>query len=335
LGLAIGLMAKGPLALVLAGLPLGLWTLRSREWGLVWRALPWWRGSLLLLVLVLPWYVLAEQRTPGFLNYFLLGEHWHRFVTPGWSGDRYGGAHAVPWGSIWAYAWVATLPWSLLLPLAWWRWRHAPSASPRSAAPVAPGLQPRERYLLLWSLAPAVFFTFAGNILWTYVLPAIPALALLGAAWLSRRYDDDHVNRWLTGGLATSGVLLIGLMGAISPQPQADFHTTKALVAEVSALNKNSSTLLFYPARSYSASFYTQGQAKTLTKVSDIWDRMAWPHSFLAVKASAEDTLPPELRKQLHFLFQRGDYKLFEMGSTVSPDPSLAPSLAAPALAKP
>ena len=53
------------------------------------------RGTLLMLMLMLmlmlalsvPWYVVAERHTPGFLNYFLLGEHWHRFVTPGWGGD--------------------------------------------------------------------------------------------------------------------------------------------------------------------------------------------------------------------------------------------------------
>lgn len=31
-GLAVGLMSKGPLALVLAGLPIVLWTLWNREW---------------------------------------------------------------------------------------------------------------------------------------------------------------------------------------------------------------------------------------------------------------------------------------------------------------
>ncbi|VTL98217.1 Uncharacterised protein [Pseudomonas aeruginosa] len=43
---------------------------------------------------------------------------------------------------------------------------------------------------------PCLFFTFAGNVLWTYVLPGLPALALLAAdllraplarsAWLRR-----------------------------------------------------------------------------------------------------------------------------------------------------
>jgi hypothetical protein len=261
------------------------------------------------------------------LNYFLVGEHWHRFVTPGWSGDRYGGAHSAPWGSIWAYAWFATLPWSLLLPLIWWRWRKAKAesmASLESAQLAAPDHQPLQHYLLLWSLAPALFFTFAGNILWTYVLPAIPPLALLGAAWLSRSYGDDRVNRWLVRGLAASSVLLAGMVVTLNLKSFEDFQTTKLLVADFNSLNTRSSALLFYPTRPYSASFYTQGQAKALAQPSDVLDRLAWPHSFVAVKVSAEGSLPADVRAQLHFLTQRGDYKLFEMGNSLVPGATAA-----------
>ena len=322
LGLVIGLLAKGPLALVLAGLPLGLWTLFNRQWRQVWLNLPWWRGSLLVVLLVVPWYVMAELRTPGFLNYFLVGEHWHRFVTPGWSGDRYGGAHSASWGSIWAYAWFATLPWALLLPLAWWRWRKTKAqfiALQESAALAAPDHQPLQNYLLLWSLAPALFFTFAGNIIWTYVLPAIPPLALLGSAWLSRSYDDERVNQWLARGVAVSALCLVGFVVTLNLKSFEDFQTTKLLIADVNTLNTRSSALLFYPARPYSASFYTLGQAKSVTQMSEVWERMAWPQSFLAVKVSEEATLPLEVRSQLHFLLKRGDYKLFEMGNNLLP----------------
>ena len=35
------------------------------------------------ILLAAPWYVLAEIRTPGFLEYFVIGEHWNRFAVPG------------------------------------------------------------------------------------------------------------------------------------------------------------------------------------------------------------------------------------------------------------
>lgn len=138
LGLGLGLLAKGPLTLILAGLPIGLWALLEWRWRALWRGLPWIRGSLLMLLVAAPWYLLAELKTPGFLEYFLLGEHWQRFVTAGWDGDRYGNAHAYPYGSVWLFLLAAAFPWSLWLPLLLWLgWRQRgrwSMASPRAGA---------------------------------------------------------------------------------------------------------------------------------------------------------------------------------------------------------
>ncbi len=54
LGLGLGLLAKGPLTLILAGLPIGLWTLLEWRWRALWRGLPWIRGSLLMLLVAAP-----------------------------------------------------------------------------------------------------------------------------------------------------------------------------------------------------------------------------------------------------------------------------------------
>src|SRR5690606_33720537 len=148
------------------------------------RQLPWFSGLLLTSVLVLPWYVLAEQKTPGFLQYFLVGEHILRFIDPGWSGDLYGSAHQRAHGTIWLYALAATFPWSLLvLPHLFWR------VGTGKLPPLLQSLRndPRLGYLLGWALFTPAFFTLAGNILWTYVLPAIPAFSILAARSLSLR----------------------------------------------------------------------------------------------------------------------------------------------------
>ncbi|VAW97261.1 hypothetical protein MNBD_GAMMA23-1806 [hydrothermal vent metagenome] len=38
----------------------------------VWQRIPWLSGGLLMLALTLPWYILAELRSPGFIDYLLL-----------------------------------------------------------------------------------------------------------------------------------------------------------------------------------------------------------------------------------------------------------------------
>jgi 4-amino-4-deoxy-L-arabinose transferase-like glycosyltransferase len=98
----LAMLAKGPVAFLYVALPIAIWAFWRRRWRLIWRALPWSVVSLLAAGLALPWYLWAEQRTPGFLSYFLVGEHLMRFLQPGWTGDRYGNAHQEPVGTIWA-----------------------------------------------------------------------------------------------------------------------------------------------------------------------------------------------------------------------------------------
>ena len=210
-GLAIGLLAKGPIAAVLVGLPLAGWTLRFGKLGLVAREFRWVSGLLLTTMLVVPWYVLAELRTPGFLEYFLVGEHWHRFVTPGWQRRPVRQRPCLPRGSIWLFAIASFLPWSVLIPVASLRWR-------RTAAPAPAVDRPLQLYLLLWALTPCVFFSLAGNILWTYVLPGLPALAMLLALWLARVPQGAQVNRLLAGGVA---VMVLGIGVAVWPSTSA------------------------------------------------------------------------------------------------------------------
>ncbi|HSO46013.1 MAG TPA: glycosyltransferase family 39 protein, partial [Rhodoferax sp.] len=112
--LAVGLLAKGPLMLVLVAgpmLPLAIFypSLRAS-----FKRMPWVSGLALMLLLSVPWYLLAEQKTPGFLNYFLVGEHFLRFVDAGWAGDLYGVAHKRMKGAIWGEVLVASFPWGLV-----------------------------------------------------------------------------------------------------------------------------------------------------------------------------------------------------------------------------
>jgi 4-amino-4-deoxy-L-arabinose transferase-like glycosyltransferase len=103
IGIAIGLLAKGPITLVLCGFPILIWASFKGNLLRLLKELPWIRGSLLVALISFPWYVLAELKTPGFLDYFIVGEHFRRFVVSGWEGDLYGSAHDQPRGMIWFF----------------------------------------------------------------------------------------------------------------------------------------------------------------------------------------------------------------------------------------
>ena len=279
-GLAIGLLAKGPVAGVFVAVPLLLWTVLCRRTGAVWRGIPWLCGAALTTLLVAPWYLLAEQRTPGFLRYFLLGEHWQRFVTPGWAGDLYGHAHRVAPGSIWLYALGATLPWLLLLPVA------LKSPPPQHADSDAENTA-WQRYLLLWALWPLIFFTAARNIIWPYVLPTLPALALLAAAWLDRRATPSRTDACIAAGLAftllaSTALLTVGLRSG-----QFDRATARPVVRAYESLRAPGEPLAFVGNRPYSAMFYTQGQTALVADAPALLRWLNNRRGFVAVESAA------------------------------------------------
>ena len=170
LALGAGLLAKGPVVVALFGATLALACLATRD--LRWlRGVPWTAGVVLATAASLPWYLAAERGNPGFLRYFLIHENFLRYLVSDY-GDRYGHGHVLPYGTIWAFALAALLPWSpAMLALVWRGWRWGALARLRD--------DPARAFLWAWSLAPLCFFTLSRSVVVTYVLPAIPPMALL------------------------------------------------------------------------------------------------------------------------------------------------------------
>lgn len=305
LGLAVGMLAKGPIVLVFVGLPIAAWTLTLGKPAAVWREIPWLRGSLLTLALAGPWYVLAEWRTPGFLDYFLVGEHWQRFVVSGWSGDLYGSAHAFPPGSIWLFAAVALLPWSFLLPIVALRWRK--SAQPTIQLDRTECA--RRFYLLFFGLTPCVFFSFASNILWTYALPGLPALALLGAAWLAQ-FPDVRANRILVAGTALILIVFAGYLANSEMAGRLEMRSAKSLVEDYERQRSGSEPLIFLGQRPISGVFYSRGKAHLVPDAAQLARRMADGPVFVAIRIHTLPSLPTEVRETLKSIARHGEYEL-------------------------
>jgi len=259
----LAMLAKGPVILLYAGLPILLWALWTGRIVHAWRALPWLSGTVLAALLCVPWYVLAEQRTPGFLQYFLLGEHVMRFLQPGWGGDMYGTAHAEPLGTIWLHlAGALGASTVLLLAAALLGARALIAAQGRIT-----GLAPERRFLLLAALVPIVFFTFAGNIIWTYVLPALAPLSVLLASLLGPRIEQSRGWRYFTlATLALAGASVCAAIFVWVPR-----HVARHSSAELAEAWRGQERLapgdLFFLGRKAPASlrFYTRVAVHTVT----------------------------------------------------------------------
>ncbi|WP_417517949.1 ArnT family glycosyltransferase [Marinobacter sp.] len=263
LGMVIGLLSKGPLALVLTGIPMSLWLLLSwREATTYLRRLPWLGGTLITALLVCPWYVLAELKTPGFLDYFIIGEHIRRFLDPGWAGDLYGSAHNRPKGMIWIFWLWASFPWGIvaLASLA-----SALLSGKRNEVLHTAISNPGVRFLLLSAIAPMLFFTLAGNTLWTYILPSLPFTAIL----IGRR-----VSHWETsplfrvrGGLVALVPVLLSVFVGLAATGWTPVKTEKELVSYYQQNRQaQDSPLMYLDNLPFSARFYSGGDALEVTR---------------------------------------------------------------------
>jgi 4-amino-4-deoxy-L-arabinose transferase-like glycosyltransferase len=158
----LGLLTKGPIALVLVLPPLWLWR-RLTGIGAPLRWRDWLAHLGLALVVALPWYVELCLSNPEFARHFLWEHNVIRFLQPF--------DHLEP---IWYYLPVLALglfPATLLvLPLT----RYLGTGNARISATRSPALG----FALLAGMWCVVFFSLSGSKLPTYILPALPFLAL-------------------------------------------------------------------------------------------------------------------------------------------------------------
>jgi 4-amino-4-deoxy-L-arabinose transferase-like glycosyltransferase len=254
LALALAVLAKGPAALVLAGLVWGSWLVfrgltspplpqpspphpdplppaggegtKSGD-GLgrlgaiarqPWKSLVQPRAWLLSALIVLPWFAYVQWRHPGFFRFFILEHHLGRYLTPA--------IHPEPIYYYLPVLLAMTLPWCLLLPWALTAGRRRPG-------------DPHRAFLLIWAAVVLAFFSLSRGKLAPYILPALPPLALaLGEAFSHvmgpGRLPLDRGLRITLLVWGVGGLILVALY----------FRPPGALARELARLGPFSSSLL-------------------------------------------------------------------------------------------
>jgi 4-amino-4-deoxy-L-arabinose transferase-like glycosyltransferase len=187
--LGVGALAKGPVALALAVLVVGAYAVLRREGKIFVRSLSP-IGFLLFAAIVLPWYLAVQHQVPQFFRVFFIEHNLERFGT-----NLY--QHSQPF---WYYIPVfllATIPWTLFaVPAlidagknAWKRWRVNSQSIDGEPVIVDTNAQTDDgltSFLFVWTLVPIIFFSISRAKLPGYILPSIPAAALLTAEYVHR-----------------------------------------------------------------------------------------------------------------------------------------------------
>jgi len=193
--LGFGVLAKGPAAIILAGGAIGLWALVTKRWRVALRiAHP--LAIAVFCVVTLPWYVLCAIRNPDFIRIFIFQHNFERYLTPMFQ-------HRQPFWFFLPITLLALLPWTAFL---WPVFQDALRVCREKSQVRSPGF-----FFGCWAVFPVLFFSFSQSKLPSYILPAIPPLALLCAISALRALPHSSIRRRAL--LACVGVswLLIGL----------------------------------------------------------------------------------------------------------------------------
>ena len=192
--LGLGMLVKGPVALVLFGLPVLLDAWANRRFALLARH-DWIGGPLVFLLIAAPWYVLMERARPGFLTYFFLHENVLRFLVHDY-GDKYGAGRETFRGMALVWAAVVTLPWTPLIFL------RRGGLCLRDRDPAA---------LLSWGVVAITgFWCLTSRVPLAYLLPVVPLFA-------ARLALVDGLPPWTARLFPAAGALCaVALVGAIA-----------------------------------------------------------------------------------------------------------------------
>jgi 4-amino-4-deoxy-L-arabinose transferase-like glycosyltransferase len=171
---AAGTLAKGPVALILIGVVALSWLLTERRGREIFR-MPWLWACLVYVIIVAPWFTLAAIRNAGFLHFFFVHEHLERYLE---SSEHGWGSYFLP-----AVVVAGMWPWICFVPLGIRELLRTDDGAPPAWVPS--GGRSSLRFLLLWFAIVLIFFSIPRSKLGSYVLPALPPLAIIAgyALW--------------------------------------------------------------------------------------------------------------------------------------------------------
>jgi 4-amino-4-deoxy-L-arabinose transferase-like glycosyltransferase len=201
----LGVLTKGPVAVVLPGLAFAIYLAVHRELHRV-RDMLLPLGAAIVLAIVVPWYAALYARDGWtYIGSFFIGENFGRYTQGVGVEQSRGPEFYAP------VIFTDSFPWSLFLVAgaAWW-------FGDRGSAKARGDVSFRIRTLLwIWIIAIVAFFTFSRAKQDLYIFPIVPAVAALAGTFIIRA-DFGFERRWRTALRVTAAAIgaVIALGGA-------------------------------------------------------------------------------------------------------------------------
>ncbi len=288
---ALGMLTKGPVAIVLPGGVLVLYAVVTQQ---LRRVLinRWFALALVIAVIPFALWCWAAYQANGQI---FLDALYHHNVSRFSGGVAY---HPEPWWYFVPVVLVGFLPWVGLIPMGiatmlstdFWQTLTSTRLAGRIPANAGEPVPVTPAHITLfaglWALLVFIFFTVAKTKLLTYILPMFPALGLWLAGVLvffTPAQARHQTMAWLWGSMATVVALALGILLPLLPQwlpPEALFLVTDPihkLLATVLLLGLVGATMVaFLQARA--------GQSLLPTRQPALGNEdTPWPYASVAV----------------------------------------------------
>jgi 4-amino-4-deoxy-L-arabinose transferase-like glycosyltransferase len=265
IGIGLSLLAKGPIGLIFILVPIFLWILILNDWKNIFcsKKIFFIRGFFIVALISVPWYIFAEKRTPGFLNYFFIGEHFYRYTMKGWKGDLYGNPSSRPFGFIWVYFIIGFFPWIIFFV-------NNIFGFLKKLKTKIYLINKYYLFLFLWMIFPIIFFCLSKNILISYILPSTVPFCVLTAIFIYKKivFNKIKLKNFLIIGSVIPSILILAII-IVSIFPSLIYKNTQKYL--VKKYDKNICVFL-YERPHYSARFYTDGKLKYIEKNSQLYN---------------------------------------------------------------
>ena len=211
LSLSLCVLTKGLIGIVFPLLNCLALIVVRRDWKII-RRIELYRGLLLVVAVVLPWFLAVERANPGFLHYFIVNEHLDRIVDrrfpPDYEVSKTSVLGYLAVTACWCFPWILFLP--SIIKSTWFEWRQGLiSSSPVQNRKYGDGIF----LLAVGAVLPVVLFLPLSSRLIYYSIPAIPPYIMLCAGW----WNKHHRTMYLYGAIAL--ILGFGFYSVVAVLP--------------------------------------------------------------------------------------------------------------------
>ncbi|MBP6622304.1 MAG: glycosyltransferase family 39 protein [Alcaligenes sp.] len=247
----LAFLAKGLIGILIPGGILVFWLVGRGQWRILLRLFSL-TGLGVLLLVATPWMWAMQARYPGFFDYYIVYQHFQRFLETGFNNPQ-------PFWFYFALMPVATLSWTPFL------FRRA-----RGTGMQPDGLFAVRALMLSALLTVLLFFSIPSSKLVGYVLPAIGPWAFFLADTVIRQTQRDgeaKVARRAVWSLAVGVLLCLVAVVTMVVRPQVN---SRELGRVLAAEYQQGDQVVFLNNYRYDLGFYVPG----LTGVSVMgrWD---------------------------------------------------------------